>query len=327
MAHPPPTLADSARKQKRTIFHTALNKESSESSPSEASSIYNAMRASSGLEDIVLKSNGTLKSSMAANMAMFVSPTSEHEHSSKPGIENRSKRPWWHTYLLSDSHIPSPKEDEPREMMLLSEESPKVDYVNKRRQRKAASLNDADARLRTPKWLGSLASPASPILPAYPPPVRSPTPPGLPSFGTEEAVLYSARFPVQSMPVDGQSHQRNHAPEGNRAESYGETFRRFFGISSSASRPNRQACTIVRAADGTAVQGRFPHRQSAHGVSAGNRLDNHPFHRRTLPMAQCGGVDADSGAAAQIRPLDVGHHPNMKRQSSVHLGMNLLFLV
>jgi hypothetical protein len=285
------------------------------------------VRASSGLEDIVSKSNGTSDSRMAANMKMFVSPASDHAsaHPSKP--ENRSKCHWWHARLLSDSHIRSPKGDEPPEKMLLSEDSQKVDWSNKRRQRKTASLNDADARLRAPKWLGSLASPASPIIPTYPPPVRPPTPPGLPSFGTEEAILYSARFSVQSVPANGQRRQCSHALEGNRVESYGESFRRFFGISSSAARTNRRACTVVRAADGTAVQGRFPHRQSAHGVSAGNRLDNHPFHRRNLSMAQCGSVNADGGVAVQSRTSDMGHYPNVKRQNSTHLGRAFLFLV
>ncbi|KAE8396444.1 hypothetical protein BDV23DRAFT_177444 [Aspergillus alliaceus] len=313
---------DSTLQRKRATHHTASTRESFESSPSDASSIYNAVRASSGLEDLVLKSNGTLGSRMAANMAMFVSPSSEYTTTKppKPDIEHKAKRPWWHTYLLSDSHILSPKDDRQRVKIPMPELSPKADQ-----HRKAASVNDADARLRAPKWLASLASPASPVLPTYPPPVRSPTPPGLPSFGTEEALRYSARFPVDSGLANGQSHQRRthgSAGKGNRVESYGEALRRFFGISSSSAfRPNGRGCTVVRAADGTVVQGRLPHRQSSHGVGAGGRLVDHPFHRRNLSTTQFDSVGENGGAVVHTQPLDTGNYSNMRRKNSLHSGI------
>ncbi|KAB8239337.1 uncharacterized protein BDW43DRAFT_295816 [Aspergillus alliaceus] len=255
-------------------------------------------------------------------MAMFVSPSSEYTTTKppKPDIEHKAKRPWWHTYLLSDSHILSPKDDRQRVKIPMPELSPKADQ-----HRKAASVNDADARLRAPKWLASLASPASPVLPTYPPPVRSPTPPGLPSFGTEEALRYSARFPVDSGLANGQSHQRSthgSAGKGNRVESYGEALRRFFGISSSSAfRPNGRGCTVVRAADGTVVQGRLPHRQSSHGVGAGGRLVDHPFHRRNLSTTQFDSVGENGGAVVHTQPLDTGNYSNMRRKNSLHSGI------
>lgn len=295
--------------QTRAISHPGSTRESSGSSPSDESSIYNAARVSSGLEDLISRASGTLNSRMAANMAMFVSPTSEYTagNSSKPNT--------------SESHILLPKNDGQR-IMPSTEESPEVDRFAQRRQRKTASVNDADAKVRASRWQGSVLSPASPILPTYPPPIRMPTPPGLPSFGTEEAVRSSARFPIQSGPGNGQSQQRDrcsNAADGNRLESYGESFLRFFGISSSsASRPKRRGCTAVRAVDNTIVQGRFPHRHSAHGVGANGRLHDHPFHRRNLSMAQCGGIDEGGGAAIQTRPSDTERCSHIKRQNSIH---------
>ncbi|KAE8132339.1 hypothetical protein BDV38DRAFT_275180 [Aspergillus pseudotamarii] len=242
-------------------------------------------------------------------MAMFVSPTSEYMagNSSKPNT--------------SESHILSRKIDGQR-IIPSTEESPEVDRFAQRRHRKTASVNDADTKVRASRWLGSVVSPASPILPTYPPPVRMPTPPGLPSFGTQEAVRSSARFPVQSAPGNGQFQQRDrcsNAADGNRFESYRESFLRFFGISSSSAfRPNRRGCIAVRAVDNTIVQGRFPHRHSAHGVGANGRLLDHPFHRRNLSMAQCGGIDEGGGGAIQTRPSDTEHCSHIKRQNSIY---------
>ncbi|KAE8355834.1 hypothetical protein BDV28DRAFT_155090 [Aspergillus coremiiformis] len=258
-------------------------------------------------------------------MAMFVSSASEYTvvDPSKPITDRRTNCRWWHARLLSDSHILSSKNDEQRVKIPMPEEPPKVERYGQRRHRKAASVNDADTRLRASRWLGSLVSPASPVLPTYPPPVRLPTPPGLPSFGTEEAVRYSARFPVHvhPAPTNGQSQQsspRSSSAGGNRVDSYGEAFRRFFGISSSSPfRPTRRGCTGLRATDGIAIQGRFPHRHSAHGVGAGSRLAEHPFHRRNLSMAQCGNVDENSSASLRTRPLNTEQYPSMKRQSSI----------
>ncbi|KAB8254198.1 hypothetical protein BDV32DRAFT_157148 [Aspergillus pseudonomiae] len=248
-------------------------------------------------------------------MAMFVAPTPEYMagNPSKPNT--------------SECHILSQKNDGQRVNVPTPEESPEVDRFDQRRHRKTASVNDADAKVKASRWLGSIASPASPVLPTYPPPVRMPTPPGLPSFGSEEAVRCSARLPVHSAPSNGQSQQRgrcSNAADGNRVESYGESLRRFFGISSlSAFRSTGRECTVVRAVDSTVVQGRFPHRHSAHGVGANGRLHDHPFHRRNLSMAQCGGIDEGGGAAVQTRPSDTEHCSHIKRQNSIHPGNHL----
>jgi hypothetical protein len=123
----------------------------------------------------------------------------------------------------------------------------------------------------------------TPVQPRYPPPERPPTPPGLPSFGTPEAMRYSARF----MARDNNTRLGRHAGYADeRTSSYSDSLRRFFGLSPSASRTSGLSVVgIGRAEDGTLVQGRFPYRQSGHGMSVARQLNEHPFHERFLPVA------------------------------------------
>ncbi|KAH8428188.1 uncharacterized protein LDX57_005893 [Aspergillus melleus] len=215
-----------------------------------------------------------------------------------------------HAHLLSDSFTPKPPP------------------AKQARQREVSSLNDICRRPTTPRWSKDLFSPAKPVLPRYPPPVRSPTPPGLPSFGTQDAIGYSAQFPVQSSTVDRQPqlHDRFYRNQNSRRQtaqdtgalSYGERWRRRLGFASisPSNQPTQQVCTVARAADGTAVLGRFPYRQSGHGMNAARRLDEHPFHRRTLTMAQCDGVNADDNTIHEDARSIVGV-ANLDQRTSV----------
>ncbi|KAF9887998.1 hypothetical protein FE257_009387 [Aspergillus nanangensis] len=137
-------------------------------------------------------------------------------------------------------------------------------------------------------------SPVSPVLPQYPPPVRQPTPPGIPSFGTREAMLYSARLLDRPSSVRSQTPQDTSTEQG-RSATYGQAFRRFIGISPPP-HPQQQRGLWTRAPDGTAVLGYFPHRHSAHGTNVGGRLETHPFHRRNLPLAAENGMDDNDTA-------------------------------
>ncbi|KAN0071341.1 hypothetical protein V8E54_010772 [Elaphomyces granulatus] len=159
-------------------------------------------------------------------------------------------------------------------------------------RRKAASFNDIDGGFRTRHWLRSDLSPVLPTQPAHPPPVRSPTPPGLPSFGTVEALRYSSLFmePSSAHGVRRQRHPphvesdgRRSSQESTRSASHRTALRRIFGVPPQPeSRPIQTPLSaIARAQDGTAVRGRFPNRQSGHGVD----LSRHPFHQRALPLA------------------------------------------
>lgn len=211
-----------------------------------------------------------------------------------------------HAHLLSDSFTPE-------------DPSSKQTPVDRLRQRKVSSLNDMCRESKILRWPKDLFSPVKPVLPRYPPPVRSPTPPGLPSFGSPDAISYSSQFPVQSFTNNRQPqlHDRinsNRNPRRNTGQaatlSYGERWRRRLGLASISPSPgpNQQLCSVSRAPDGTAVLGRFPHRQSGHGMNVARRLDEHPFHRRTLTLAQCDGVNVD----------DSGSHPDA--QSTIGPG-------
>ncbi|OJJ02755.1 hypothetical protein ASPVEDRAFT_692965 [Aspergillus versicolor CBS 583.65] len=128
----------------------------------------------------------------------------------------------------------------------------------------------------------------SPALPEYPPPVRSPTPPGLPSFGTEEARSYDFRIGARR-------------PIENRNVSH---FRQLFRSRSpgrSPSEGSRQPRTQqLVAEDGTAVLGSFPQRQSGHGSNVLSKTNDNPFHQGNLPLAQSDGASIrDNDAASE----------------------------
>lgn len=140
---------------------------------------------------------------------------------------------------------------------------------------------------RFAKWLKNIKSPVSPALPEYPPPVRSPTPPGLPSFGTEEARSYDFRIEAPH-------------PIENRNVSQLRLLLRGRSPGRSPSESGRHPRTRVFADDGTAVLGSFPQRQSGHGSNVLSKIDGHPFHQQNLPFAQSDGASIrDNNAASE----------------------------
>ncbi|KAA8648701.1 uncharacterized protein ATNIH1004_004586 [Aspergillus tanneri] len=291
-------------------------------------SIYNAVRASSTNDahasGSINEPNDILDSMLAANMAMLIplTPEGSTHHNPMHKLDcctgQGTKHCGCHAHIVSDncsSHRGLSKSTS-------GDHSP---------HRQAASLNDASDKSMGPKWAGGgLLSPARPILPRYPPPERSPTPPGLPSFGSPEAIGYSSQFPVRSA-INGQPqlHDRrtlnsHHAADASGARSSGGRWRRILSFASPRSTPppNQSLCPVARAADGTAVLGRFPYRQGGHSMNVARQLEEHPFHRRTLSMAQCDGGTVDERANSQeewsIRGLD-----NMNgRDSTSHADRN-----
>lgn len=141
-----------------------------------------------------------------------------------------------------------------------------------------------------------------PVHPTERPPIRVPTPPGLPTFGTKEAMNY--RMPAAErtswLPPWQTSRITSGVPGpavaplgGSAAETTSTTsptltdsLKRLLGITRIVSpipeEPRRAALPqyLARADDGTFVRGRFGARHSAHGSHRG-QLDAHPFHRNT----------------------------------------------
>ncbi|RAK97607.1 uncharacterized protein BO80DRAFT_448216 [Aspergillus ibericus CBS 121593] len=313
----------------------------SESVLSEESSIFNALRTNSGTEDIGPRlgpgcpSHGNADSRIAANMAMFIPLAPEAtdavqrlNREPKYFPEQKAQSSGWHPQLSLDSCALST--DEGKAIVASPpDDSLKQHLLDALHLRKAVSLNDADDISRTFKWPGNHDSPVNPVLPSYPPPVRAPTPPGLPSFGTREAICYSAQFPVRSATISGQVQQpapnsaRNacrRVANGTRTGSYGGMLRRLLSFSSSTpSQPKRQVYIMARAEDGTAVQGRFPYRQSGHGMNLARRLDDHPFHRTAVSTVQEDHVNIDAG----VRQTDGDRCDSKQEQADIAEPSNL----
>lgn len=143
---------------------------------------------------------------------------------------------------------------------------------------------------------------AEPRRPSYPPPERAATPPGVPSFGSPEAINYfdppQARSlwwrmdratPRGSSPADASVAQRTLAanlssstPRAERPHRFGRGFslfsNNFARRSSTESRRASLPAGVLRADDGTLVRGRFGGRVSGHGISS-RGLESHPMQR------------------------------------------------
>lgn len=312
------------------------------STTSEGSSIYNATRASHSAEDLGRNDDASNQvyevadTELAANVAMFVSlkPDATVPHvprlvQSANGMRPKPMSPWRRLQLLSENLATSNADWTKTGVFLSNDPIPRLDGA---RQRKTLSLNDVDNCLISLKWPGNLVSPADPIPPRYPPPIRQPTPPGLPSFGTQEAVCYSAQFLSHPTSLDPPNEERlrdtvhriipgRSGTDANRNRPYGDTLRRFFGFSPST--PSALPSTppavshIGRAEDGTAVQGRFPYRQSGHGMNVARHLEDHPFHRRAIPPANADG-SFSPGHILPVRESPYSKTSHNRRPSPVH---------
>jgi hypothetical protein len=282
--------------------------DSSGSLQSDDRSIYNAIRVNTPSEShsrfyaSQTHENPVHEQGLAVNMAMFVPTGSQDDHSPSRDPSKRespariAKRLGHRSKMFSEQHAQASRRFNPS-MNRSTTTKPTSSYWS---HRKAVSLgaNDNNGSHR-PRWPANMGAAVTPVQPRYPPPERSPTPPGLPSFGTPEAMCYSAQFTAQgNNPRLG----RYTAYGDERTSWYSDSLRRFFGFSPST--PRTSALSVVgigRAEDGTLVQGRFPYRQSGHGMNVARPLNGHPFHERFLPVAGDAaiypGCEADSETA------------------------------
>lgn len=253
--------------------------------PGSSESIFSAIRVptrthSARQSGIAYHMGSLMEEGRAADVAMFISSgSSDDRPSTGHDLPRRGQKTvetvWWQSHMGSDqvSHRPP---DLPS--------SPTADTQPARRR--AVSLDATSSNGPGPRWPGHIGSAVKTVRPLYPPPERLPTPPGLPSFNTPEAVYCSSQFLAGQGGRTG--HSRGIPGDRQRATSYGDTFRRFFGLSpSSGSGPSSSAVGIGRAEDGTAVLGRFPYRQSGHGINLTRQIQDHPFHQTALPVAEC----------------------------------------
>lgn len=287
----PPGVSDNPRRHGYTCTSSSLS--SSFDNPGSPDSIYNAIRVSTPYQSArcsgaAYEMGPVMEEGLAANMAMFIPIDSSHDDQplTDNGLPRKERKKanavWWRN--VPSAQI-SPRPPGPS--------SPLADGQNV--HRRAISLDATDAKRHSPSWPGKLTPAVTTAQPSYPPPERQPTPPGLPSFNTPEAVYCSAQFLVG--PNGRPHHHRGLPGEGQRAASYGDTVRRFFGLSPPIE-PGANtfpAVGIGRPEDGTIVQGRFPYRQSGHGTNPTRQLQDHPFHQSGFPVAESRSVGNVNG--------------------------------
>ncbi|KAJ5778052.1 hypothetical protein N7520_001298 [Penicillium odoratum] len=318
------------------------NSNSSESIYSDERSIFNAIRVSTPNEgpcpyESLSAMGSFMERGLGANMAMFIPPGySQDEQSSTKNRRLSKPRPRvdraaWPIQPLSDQgYHTSQVGPSPLNETNYVPESPGNQY------RKAISLDAVDgdglaSPRKHPCWPGSsIPAAVRPGQPPYPPPERSPTPPGLPSFNTPEAVYCSSQFLIgHNGPRLPSNHPRGVPALGQRSTSYGDALRRFLGLQPQAESDSAISGVvgIGRAPDGTAVQGRFPHRQSGHGTNLARQIEDHPFHQNTLPVASASHNERDL-IRARIEPestvsKDRGpvSRPRKKRVRNMRFGI------
>lgn len=297
--------SDSLRHQNYTCDSPSLPHSRDDQGSSE--SIYNAIRVPTPSHSA--RRSGTaydmgplMEEGLAADVAMFISSgSSDGQPSTGNKLSRRGAKTvetvWWRSHMGSDqvSHRPPNPSPSLTDTQLT--------------HRRAISLGASDTNRSGPSWPGNIGSAVKTVRPPYPPPDRPPTPPGLPSFNTPEAVYCSSQFLVGQSGRNG--HYRGIPGDRPRATSYGDTFRRFFGLSPSTGvgPGSFSSVGIGRAEDGTIVQGRFPIRQSGHGIYMARQLQDHPFHQNALPVAECESglerdeVDLEAGSAKDTGQL------------------------
>ncbi|KAJ5476393.1 hypothetical protein N7475_002122 [Penicillium sp. IBT 31633x] len=297
------SASQSVRRGKRPCRSDSLSPyddpESSDSIQSDEKSIFNAIRVTTP-DDTSPRFYGSLaqenpvhEQDLAVNMARFVPSGSQDDQSPTNELIRRG-RPLrmagnleHHAKLLSDQYWQGKcRPGLPFGGTTSVPDPPRAVH------RKAVSLGVNDRNTPRPRWPGNLGPAIMTAQPWYPPPKRTPTPPGVPSFGTPEAMRYSAQF---LMPANGTRttavSARGGASDDHRGSSYGDAIRRFFCLSSASRSSGFSIRGIGRAEDGTIVQGRFPYRQSGHGTNIGRPLHEHPFHQRNLPVAHAESAD------------------------------------
>lgn len=336
----PPTISQYNESNCPTIAvqHYNQNLDSSESIPSEHSSIYEAPVASFEManheSEVGQIANGTVGSVIGIDYPNISSGQSDTAHVRfADNLGPHGTRPWnaiEKTTEQRNAVLLGPQASVLRASPEVLMRGPKLPppTLSSSRRRDAFSLDDMDTRISKRKQapshqrlrrldssssssdalgqgipLREFRSPVDPVLPALPPPVRIPTPPGLPSFGSPEAMRYRQQSRRSRGPCSSSrsSQQPPMAPSQGTTDvgagsngcaafpSLGRSLKRFF-LSWADPQPAPLAPGVVgRAEDGTFVRARFGTRQSGHGIGAspGSRgLEAHPFHRRTLPVAR-----------------------------------------
>ncbi|KAK2816736.1 hypothetical protein FQN49_008035 [Arthroderma sp. PD_2] len=182
-------------------------------------------------------------------------------------------------------------------------------------RRHSCSTFSSDGSFEMPTWLNNVVSPAEPTQPIHPPPHRPSTPPGVPSFGSPEALNYDISSLPRGTPRGDQNSRRS-SPLANRDPTPGAAidsdeedgccgWRRFFRETTSYityQPPQRlPPGVLARADDGTLIRGRFGARASGHGIGATSSLENHPFHQNNLPAARTKDSDVRTPQPARTR--------------------------
>ena len=217
---------------------------------------------------------------------------------------------------------------------------PRLKVLNKSyKENHSSSSSSSDELFGT----GCLATwPSFPLKPPRPPLERSPTPPGLPSFGSPEAIQLMTLPGLRGASAhnnQGRPSRRNRRPasrcggtpppltpvlrpiDESRSPKGKSVIRRIIRSCSRSSSDERQEDTarrvslpagfVARADDGTYVRGRFGARSSGHGVGAmtGQQsvgLEVHPFHRSDPT-----GITLDD----EVREIDKVHDENERTPS------------
>ncbi|OJD13999.1 hypothetical protein AJ78_05612 [Emergomyces pasteurianus Ep9510] len=258
------------------------------------------------LETIVeQKSASTLRASTAPSVGDVDGPgnntallTSQKPISNTPGSRNPYSQK---VYSFDDLDLPPPR--------------PK-DGVSRLPTRSSSSGASFELQCLFPQ-----RSPVEPTQPLYPPPVRSPTPPGLPSFGSREAIHYNpnhtnrTRSLPHQVPLSRGGTQQTSTEDDEDDSCCASGLKRLFGLPSCMGPrpPALPTGAVARADDGTMVRGRFGVRQSGHGVGAGpsaRGLESHPFHRNSLPTSRVKDVGNVTPALADVSHQNThGHRP------------------
>lgn len=347
--HSSPTSSPSPRSKGliRSLSYRDLHHrlDSSEASPSEHSSIFEALTSENGAgaRDRDEAEEGELQLELHGLYGVNVAPLTEVENFQLPGAENEYPRPiedddlglydlspsfshsrWpefpmetiaerrsystMHTLDAAEASLsrrPSSNHAQGRSSSFYTPQS----YLDEMRQTalqgsrsvplqrskslddlqlSSTSLREAATVLHTPQSSGDTesgveeAAPDSsfPKEPTHPPLDRPPTPPGIPSFGSQEALdLHggTTRRPsaAQRSLTRLVSPDRGEDPDNEP----GPVLRWLTNTSLLGARSYALPRGVVaQANDGTVVRGSFGARQSGHGVGASGRgLSNHPF--------------------------------------------------
>ena len=225
----------------------------------------------------------------------------------KDGCRRRRRKARLHSDLLAHSLSADD------EVQLLGSRSMELGGFDDQLRRTVSFMNreeyyydheSASPTTTTPTTTSTYLRAIQPLLPSYPPLTKSPTPPGLPSFGTLEAKALASQFLVRPSQHDLRARRKHddrqllllqlqdgHA--SGRGQVRGRRRRRLlqrlFGSRLHVAPLANEVAVrgIGRADDGTVVQGYFPHRNTT--TSGYGIVDvNHGRRQRIGPLKNTG---------------------------------------